>query len=183
MLSENQWNKISSYCRSKVVSLFDPAIIAVPDSKLRVETNMPHKGFYIGVVDPEGKELSRSGFLKESQNIFDSADIAVQQTFNDLKLTGITISNVQTSTFFFTLVTDVIYMPDPMQWQEDSDGVYFMWGQDYRGLYLPYQIKRLGVSKVEVMDRLCTWEAGVCSNLWRLPCGLVWRLPCHTRSS
>lgn len=183
MLSDTQCNKLASYARTKIISLLDASTPAVSDSSIRAELNAAHKGFYIGVVDAEGEEIVRSGFLKGSQNVFDSVDMASQQAADSLRTAGVTISKVHTSTFFFTLVNDVTYMQDPMSWQEDSDGVYFMWGQSYRGLYLPYQIKQMSVSKVEVLDRLCAWEVGVASNLWRLPEGLVWRLSCQSFSA
>jgi hypothetical protein len=152
-------------------------------SELHASLNIAHKGFYVGMVDAEGEEACRTGFLKESQNICDSADIVVTNLHNDLKTQGISPSKIHTSSFHFTLVTDVRYISDPLSWDEEKDGVYFMWGQDYRGLYLPYQIKRMGIPKVKVLDRLCTWEAGVASNLWRLPCGLIWKIACQSHAA
>lgn len=183
MLNETQTRDLGSHCRTKVVSLLDPSVVTALDNSLRASLNMTHKGFYVGVVDAEGKELARAGFLRASPNIADSVDIVAAQMAEQLRAAGVSLSKVQTSTFFLTLVTDVTYIQDPTHWQEESDGIYFMWGQSYRGLYLPYQIKRMGASKVEVLDRLCTWEAGVASNLWRLPEGLVWRLTCQSFSA
>lgn len=183
MLSAKQWDDLTNHCRSKLASLFDPAMPFAEQSDLHAALNMPHKGFYIGAVDAEGVDVCRAGFLKEAANVCDSADVVTNNLFNDLKARNIPASKVHTSSFHFTLVTDVRYMADPLSWDEDTDGVYFMWGQDYRGLYLPYQIKRAGIPKVKVLDRLCTWEAGVASNLWRLPEGLVWRLACQSHAA
>lgn len=180
MLNDTQWNKLSNYCRSKLASLFDPATPFASEKGLRTELNSPHKGFYIGIVDASGEELVRSGFLRGSQNIHDSADIATQNAHEDLKSAGVSASKIQSGSFFFTLVTDVSYMQDPMRWSDEIDGVYFMWGQKYRSLYLPYQIKRMGVPKTEVLDRLCSLEAGVASNLWRLPEGLCFKIACQS---
>lgn len=182
MLNDSQCQKLANYCRTKVISLLDATTAAVVEGGRRSELAIPHKGFYIGVIDADGNELTRSGFLRTCHDVQSSSEIASKQTADDLRISGTAISKVHSSTFYCTIVNDVTYIQNPMHWQEDSDGVYFMWGQSYRGLYLPYQIKRMGISKVEVLDRLCTWEAGVASNLWRLPEGLVWRLGCQSFS-
>ncbi len=183
MLSAKQLENLSNHCRSKLTSLFDPAVPFAEQKNLHAELNFPHKGFYIGVVDAEGNDVCRSGFLKDAVNVCDSADAVVSNLHNDLKAKNIPVSQVHSSSFYFTVVTDVRYMSDPLSWNEETDGVYFMWGQDYRGLYLPYQIKRAGIPKVKILDRLCTWEAGVASNLWRLPEGLCWVLSCQSHSA
>lgn len=182
MLSTEQWNKLSGYCREKVISELDPSVIAM-DRISRAELNIKHKGFYIGVIDPEDNELARSGFLKSSENIKDSAEISIKQTVENIRSLGIPISKLHTSSFFFTLVSDVVYLENPLSWNEESEGIYFQWGQDFKGFYLPYQIKRMGIDKVEILDRLCSWESGVASNLWRLPEGLCWSIKCSSHQA
>ncbi len=81
-----------------------------------------------------------------------------------MKNASVPVTKVNTGTFYYTIITDVTYLPNPMQWNENTDGIYFMWGQDYRALYLPYQITKMNLSKIEVMDRLCSWNAGVPAN-------------------
>jgi hypothetical protein len=183
MLNAKQWDGLANHARTKLVSLLDPAARFVPKGELHASLNVAHKGFYIGIVDAEGEEVARVGFLKDAQNVCDSADMVVTDLCSDLKAKSVPPSKIHTSSVYFTLITDVRYLPDPLAWDEENDGVYFMWGQDYRGLYLPYQIKRMGIPKIRVLDRLCSWEAGVASNLWRLPEGLVWRLACQTHTT
>jgi len=183
MLSNKQWGTLANYCRSRLASLLDPGMPFAEQGDLHASMNILHKGFYIGAIDPEGDEICRTGFLKESQNVCDSADMVVANFHRELKAKGVSPSKVHTSSFHFTLITDVRYISDPLAWDEEKDGVYFMWGQDYRGLYLPYQIKRMGIPKVKVLDRLCTWECGVCSNLWRLSGSMCYRISCSSYSA
>lgn len=184
MLTHSQLNQLASYTRSRVVSMFDPAQMFAESDSLRKELESAHRGFFVGVVDHNGNELCRSGFLKEDQkNIRDSAEMVVKGLFSELQSQNVTVDIVRKATFHFTIVNECIYMPDPTVWNENSDGIYFMWGQRYKAMYLPYQIRRLNMSKIDIMDRLCMWEAGVASNLWRLPCGLMWRLVCQSHTS
>lgn len=184
MLTHAQLNRLATYTRSRVVTMFDPAQIAVESEDLRKEMELPHRGFFVGIVDQNNKELCRSGFLKEDQrNIKDSTDLVIKNIFSELHNQNITADVIKKSTFHFTIVTECVYMPDPTIWNENTDGIYFMWGQKYKAMYLPYQIRRLNMSKIDIMDRLCAWEAGVVSNLWRLPEGLVWRLVCQSHTA
>lgn len=181
MLSNTQWTSLANYVRTKTVSLFDPGSIFSEEAGLDSLLRYAHKGFYVGVATPEGQDLVREGFLQDGlTSLKQSSDIVVKNLVSAFKGKDANTSTISTSTFHFTVITDVQYIADPMDWKEDSDGVYFMWGQNYKGLYLPYQIKKMGASKVEVLDKLCSWEAGLVSNLWRLPEGLVWRLSCQT---
>lgn len=179
-LNDKQWGKVANYVRSSVVSQFDPGSMFTQDVDVSALSH-PHQGFYISVESSSGEHLAREGFLKENlKSIKESLDIVSRNVYSALSAKGVGLSDVQTSTFYFTLVLNHYYISDPLSWDENADGVYFMWGQDYRALYLPYQIKKMNVSKVEILDRLCCHEAGVVSNLWRLPEGLVWRLVCQT---
>lgn len=78
------------------------------------------------------------------------------------------------------LVESVDYLSDPLVWDSLVDGVYFQWG-DHRGMYLPCQVKKFGdMQKVDILDRLCSWEAHVPAGLWRHPTGLIFAV--HTKS-
>ena len=79
-----------------------------------------------------------------------------------------------------TFVHDVIYLQNPLDWDEDKNGIYFQWGQKYKGFYLPNQIKKINSEnkKIKVLDKLVCHEVGLISNLWRMPEGLVYKIVC-----
>jgi len=184
MLTGNQWSSLVNHARSKIDHYYDPASIFAEQQDLRLQLEIKHKGVYIGFDDSRGNPILREGFLKDGLlNILQTTEQVVDNVYSMLRKESIPISKVHTGTFHFTIVTDVTYLPNPTAWNENRDGVYFMWGQDYRALYLPYQIRKMNLSKIEILDRLCSWEAGVAANLWRLPEGLVWKLTCHSHSS
>lgn len=183
MLTSDQWANLLNHLRSKLDYYYDPASIFVENKDLRPNLELKHKGFYIGFEDSSGKTILREGFMRDGlQNILQSAEQVIDNVYTNLKKETIPVSKVHTGTFHLTIITDVTYIPNPTSWNEDKDGVYFMWGQDYRALYLPYEINRINLSKIEVLDRLCSWSCGVPSNLWRLPEGLVYKLICHSYS-
>lgn len=161
--------------------MYDPSSMFVEQENLKKELNIPHRGFYIGVVNSTDEEVSRVGFMQEGlTNIRDSATIVCKNLYDELVSKNVVVDRIKTSTFFFSVVWDCIYLPDPLIWNESTDGVYFMWGQRYKGLYLPYQINRMKMSKIDILDRLCSFEAKVPSSLWRLPEGLVFRVLCDS---
>ena len=177
------WEKISSYARTKLDSFFDATVMVVIDPEIE-SMFYDHKGFYIGVVDSSNNCILREGFLQDRQaNIKNSIDNVVSNLFSTCKQNNITREKLQTSTFYFYIVTDCIYLKDPLKWDENVDGIYFMWGQKFRGLYLPYQIKQLGLSKIDALDRLLSVEIGVISTLWRMPEGLVFKISCLSYES
>ncbi|KKM85086.1 hypothetical protein LCGC14_1292670, partial [marine sediment metagenome] len=51
ILNEQQWNGVMDHCRNKLYHYFDPTSHFVENTKWRDELEMPHKGFYVGVVD------------------------------------------------------------------------------------------------------------------------------------
>lgn len=183
-LSNSQWQMVATYVRNSVVAQFDPAFVNA-DPKLDALTTLkqPHQGFYIGLDTASGEKISRDGFLKEGQtSIYDSINMVIPSVVNSIKSKHLGLSDVQTGIFHFTLVINHHYLKDPLGWDENSDGVYFMWGQDYRGLFLPYEIKKMKVSKVEILDRLCA-SVNLISNLWQLPEGMIWKLVCSSHDS
>lgn len=183
MLNRDQLNQLASYIRSSLIAKFDPAaIFAEPEGQLSLQS--PHKGFYVGIVDSSDNEMVRSGFLQEDlTNVKDSANIVIQNLYEELKQKNAGAAELKTATFHFCIISECAYMSDPLAWNENADGIYFMWGQKYKGLYLPYQIRRMNIAKIDLMDRLCSWEAGVASNLWRLQEGLCWRLACQSHTA
>ena len=179
MLDDALYARIGNYCRFKLDSLFDPGLMFTEDTQFETDCQYDHKGLYVGVVDSSGNSILREGFLQDSQfNIKNSLDIIIKNLFNSAKQNNISREKLQTSTFHYSIINDCIYKADPLNWDENSDGVYFMWGQRFRAMYLPYEIKKLGLSKVDVLDRLCSFEAKVPSSLWRSPEGLIYQIKC-----
>ena len=174
MASTETMNELYTYCKARLAQKFDPS--------LPVSINIPsfdesHKGLYLGLLSSSNKDLASSGFLQDNQsNVNLSLDRVIESFFAELRGKGISYNQIETGTLFLYLVKEVEYLPRPTEWDENKDGVYFMWGQEFRGLYLPYQIKQLACSKMEVLDRLLSWNIGIISNLWKLPEGLCFAL-------
>lgn len=184
MLTNQHLTKLANYVRSKIITTYDPATLFVEDPNLREQLKSPHKGLYVGVTSSTNEPMAREGFLKEGQtSVLDSADMVVSSLQSTFKKNDITIDKINTAIFHFSVVSDCVYMPDPTVWDDNNDGIYFMWGQKYPGLYLPYQIKSMNLPKFEIMDRLCSWECGIVSSAWKLPCGLVWKLICQSHAA
>jgi len=183
MLTQKQWQDVSNYSKSKLISLFDPTIIFAEKKDLRTSMQMEYKGLYIYVEDSDGKKLSNKGFLQETaDNVLNGIDTVIQNIFADLQSNNIPASKVKSGTCYFDLITSVDYMSDPLQWDEKKDGVYFMWGQEYFSIFLSHQIQKMGLSKIGILDRLCV-SARLPSNLWKYPEGLCYKLVCSSYSS
>ena len=177
MIADKVWENLLSYVRHKIESSIDPTLVFVEPEGLKDSLNLPHKGFYIGIMNSSSEDILREGYLKEGlHNVFESTHTTIGNICKQLKNENIAVSQIQTGKIFLTVVSDVIYIQNPTHWDENKDGVYFQWGQNYKALYLPYQIKHMDLSKIEIMDRLCGWEAGLASNLWRKSSGLVFRM-------
>ncbi len=180
-MDKNLWDKFAHCVKTKLLGCYVPTAPLVED--LKSELNFNHCGFYIGIVDSKNQEMLREGFLEEGlTNLQDSSDAVIQKAYEHLRTNNIPKERVQTGVLNITVITSCTYIPDPTDWDENSDGIYLQWGQDYRGLYLPYQIKRMNIPKIDIMDRLCCWECKLASNLWRDPCGLCFRLTSHSHS-
>ena len=180
-ISDKIWQRLAPFLKEQLLSKFDPTMIVPSTGDLNDKLQIDHKGFYLGLLDSSGNKLIRSGFLQEgSISIIDSSLKVVGAAFDDLKAKGISHKAVQTSSFHFTVVWDVVFNNNGLAWNENEDGVYFSWGNRYQGLLLPYEIQRMNVTKVEIMNRLCNLQACVPANLWRLPEGLVSRLVCDS---
>lgn len=183
MLTHDQSVQLITVVKELLASLYDSASPVAENPSLRSQLEMPHKGFFVGLVSGSGQDLGKSGFMKDDlSNIRNSADNATRSLFNELKSKNVTLEQIKSATFHICIVQDCVYLPDPLNWNESTDGIYFMWGQKYRGMYLPYEIRRMGMSKIDILDRLCSHECSVASSLWRLPEGLVFRLACFSHS-
>ncbi|KKL05565.1 hypothetical protein LCGC14_2604730, partial [marine sediment metagenome] len=101
------------------------------------------------------------------------ADDVVKNVADKIKSEKISPSKIKTSVFHLNIITDVIYLHDPLQW-ENKDGMYFQWS-DFRSFYLPYEIAKMSIPKIEILDKLAA-SSGLASSLWKKPEGLVYRL-------
>lgn len=165
---------LHSYCKERLLQKFDPSL---PLTVTLPNLNELHKGCYLGLVSSSNKDVAYSGFLQDKQSdVNKTLDKTIESFFSELRGKNITPNSLETGTLYLYLVRDVVYIPKPMDWDENKDGLYFMWGQEFRGLYLPYQIKLMSCSKVEVLDRLCSHLIGIPSSMWRLPEGLLFRI-------
>jgi hypothetical protein len=181
----NNLPELLSHVRSKIDHFYDATNMFSVDLDL-IESlkDVDYKGFYIGIVDLDKESVAKEGFLTEARkDIIAGAEPVISQIFDKLKSSGVSYSQYSSYSVHVTVVLDVIYMPDPMMWDENKDGLYFQWGQRYKGMYLPYEIQQFDLPKSSILDRLCSWEAGIAGNLWRNPAGLCWKLVCSTISS
>jgi len=177
MIADGLWHQISEYTKNQILSHYGSS---APQPDIKEQLNIPHVGLYIGMENSSGDEIALRGILHESlRNVIDSVDTIVKSLYEDCQKKNIDQSEIQTSILNFSFITHCTYIKNPLSWDENKDGVYFQWGQQYRGMYLPHQIKKMNSTKLEVLDKLCSWEAGVASSLWRFPEGLVWKLSCE----
>ena len=180
-LSADIWKQFAEYLKSQLLTKFEPGTLGASDEGLHVKLEHKHRGFYVGIMNSSGEHLTRVGFLEQNNpSILDSGNKVIEGLHADLKAKGIVSSVLMTSSFSCTVIWDMAFNNNGLAWDENEDGVYFTWGDKYKGMYLPYEIHAMGVPKTEIMNRLCSWEAGVPSNLWRLPEGLVHRLICDS---
>lgn len=172
---------ILNYVRSKLTHLFDPTNIFREEGNLRKSCNLPHKGCYIGIIDAADNDILREGFMEpKNDNILDSVDICIENVFRKLKTLNFLLPQLTIASVIISIVEDCIYLPDPLQWDINNDGIWFQWGDKYRGLYLPYQIRRMNLRKVEILDRLVGYECQLACSCWRLPEGLCFGLRTKT---
>jgi hypothetical protein len=73
------------------------------------------------------------------------------------------------------------YIDDPLNWNEQSDGIGMQWGQKYRGFFLPDEVQKIKkenpkITKIDIMNKLCGHMLGLPCHLWRLPEGMCYRL-------
>lgn len=178
-----QWPDINQYMRESVLSLFGPHIVPA-----KIEANeafkVSHHGIYLGVVNRSGNPVARLGFM---DNVYDDILPNLTKLRDELidfvKTNNWTAHDFVTSSLHYCIVMSVVFMENPLTWNEQADGIYFQWGESYRGFYLPYEIQRMSITKTEIMNHLCSLEAHVPSNLWRLPEGLCFKLICDSYSA
>jgi len=180
-LSKDIWNSFATLLKSQLLAKFNPAALVPSDSVLASKLQLPHKGFYGTVLDSANEEIATAGFLEDGQNdLIGSSHKVIEALYIELQTKGISEQRVLTGSFNFTVVWDALFINNGIDWNENEDGVTFEWGNKYKGMYLPWEIKKMTISKVEIMNRICSYRSGVPSNLWRLPEGIVHRLLCDS---
>lgn len=180
----NEPAKFITCVKDEVNRFYDASHIGIEMQDITLQYNVLHKGFYLGLLDSSDTEIARVGFLKDKQtNLVSSAALVLNDLKNILQLKNISRNQFNTCKIYCVAIQDCVYIADPLNWDVKTNGILFKWGQKYQGLYLPYQIARMKAHKIEIMDRLCSLECGLISNLWKLPEGLVYRLICSTIES
>lgn len=177
----NNSKSVLNYARTKLLHDLDPATLFVEEKGLREACSLPHKGLYVSVVSSDGHEVVREGFItSKADNILDSLEKCLCLISSNLKSRNFSIAQFVVAQVILTIVENCSYIADPLMWDVNTDGVYFQWGDRYKGLYLPHQVKQFNLPKTAILDRLVGWETGLAANLWRLECGLVYKLTCTT---
>jgi hypothetical protein len=177
------WKKLSLLLKARLLSKYDPGTLVPEDEGIKQKLEIPHHGVYITVYDSRGKSLSRAGFLKDgSTNVLDSAMSSLNGVYTELESKGIPHKKLLTSSYNFAVIWDLLFIENSLAWDVNEDGIYFSWGDRYKGMYLPHDIKQMSVTRAEILNRLCSWEIGLPSNLWRLPEGLSYRMLCDSHS-
>lgn len=181
-LTPELWKKLAIYVKSVLFSKRDPSTLVPELTKLDLEDlHRKHRGFYIGLQDSSQKDTALVGFMDEGlDNLGDSVKKVVDALDSEINAKQISISSMQTSVFYFTIINNIEFINNGLAWNENEDGIYFNWGDKYKGMYLPYQIKNMNIKKTEIMNRLVSYEAKIPSNLWRLPEGMTWKLVCDS---
>ena len=180
-IAEDIWVRLANLLKSRLLSKYDPGTLSPDDGELGSKLEFHHHGFYISVYDSSKNKMARTGFLQEGcTNILHSAIQALDGLHSELKSKGVPSKKLLTSSYNFVAVWDLIFIENPLLWDENLDGVYLNWGDRYKGMYLPYEISQMSVTKPETMNRLCSWEIGIPSNLWRLPEGMTYKILCDS---
>ena len=183
LIPADVFQNLANYCRNYIINAYNPTSSLAEPSGLRTSLMTKHKGLYVGIFSPKDEEICSEGILKEDlTDILDTGNLVCRKIFDALRAKNITESVFKTCQCNFALVKDIIYIMDSLDWNQAIDGIYMQWGQKYKGIYLPYQIKRMKVTKNVVMDRLCSWQCGIVSSCWKMPEGLTYKVVCDSLS-
>lgn len=182
-IAEEIWLRLATLLKARLLSKYDPGTLVPSDEGISSKLEFQHRGFYISVYDSKRDQIARTGFLQEDcTNILHSAMQALEGLYSELKAKGISPKTLLTSSYNFVAVWDLIFMENPLAWDANVDGVYFSWGDKYKGMYLPSEIKQMSVTKSEILNRLCSWRMEIPSNLWRLPEMMTYKILCDSYS-
>lgn len=134
------------------------------------EISEEHKGAYITYLDGNNV-VYENGILKESSNLLSSTFKSLCENVGQIK---------ENHKLVFYVVKDVIYLKDKTDWDMSKDGVFFQWGNRFRGVLLPHETQSVSGNKIKMLDRLCSHKIGVPSSLWAYPEALVYRIVMDT---
>ena len=176
-IAEDSWLHLATLLKSRLLAKYDPGALIPDDGEIASRLEFQHRGFYISVYDSGGGKIARTGFFREGcTNVLHSAMQALAGLHSELEAKGISSKALPTSSYNFAAVWDLIFIENPLAWDVNVDGIYLTWGDKYKGLYLPCEIKRMSVTKPVILDRLCSFKLGIPANLWRLPECLSYRI-------
>lgn len=182
-IADNTWARLASLLKNRLLAKYDPGILPPDVSEISSKLSVRHQGCYISVYDSQNSKIVRAGFLKEGgQNILESATQVLEALHIELEAKGVSHKKLPSSSYNFVVVWDLVFIENPLAWDMNTDGIYLNWGDRYKGLYLPYEIKQMPITKAEVLNRLCSFQLGIPSNLWRLPEGMTYKILCDSYS-
>lgn len=181
-ITDSVWSRLASSLKSQLLMKYDSGVLPSDISDLNSKLAIQHQGCYISIYDSQKIKIARSGFLRQGENVLDSLMQVTDALHAELEAKGISHKKIPSSSFNFAVVWDLLFIENSLAWDANTDGVYLNWGEKYKGFYLPYEIKQMPVTKAEVLNRLCSWELGLASNLWRLPEGMTYRMLCDSYS-
>lgn len=176
-IPETKWTQLANLLKARLLAKYEPETLVPEAGDISSVLDIPHRGFYISVYGSGNDKLARVGFLQKGcSNVLDSAMKALQGMHTELEAKGISNKKLLTSSYNFAAIWDLVFIENALTWDANVDGIYFSWGDRYKGMYLPYEIGQMATTKPEILNRVCSWEAGVPSNLWRLPEGMVFKI-------
>lgn len=182
-IAEDTWARLAILLKTRLLSKYDPGALTPDDGDISSKLEFQHRGFYISVYDSKKDKIARTGFLREGcTNVLHSAMQALDGLYSELEAKGVSSKKLPSSSYNFVVVWDLIFIGNPLTWDENLDGIYLNWGDRYKGMYLPCEIKQMSVTKPETLNRLCSWEMGIPSNLWRLPECMCRKILCDSYS-
>lgn len=180
-ISQDIWLNLATLLKSKLLAKYDPGVLTPDPGKMGSKLEIQHRGFYITIYDSKNNKIACTGFLREGcTNVLDSAMQALEGIYSELQATGISHKKLPTSSYNFVAVWDMVFLENSLAWDANTDGIYLNWGERYKGMYLPSEIKQMSITKAEVLNRLCSWKLGIPSNLWRLPEGMTYKILCDS---
>ena len=182
-IADNVWTRLASLLKARLLAKYDPGILSPDASGLESKLEIQHQGCYISVYDSKNDKMARACFLTQGcQNILESTMQVLNALHTELEAKGVSHKKLSSSSYNFAVVWDLFFIENSLAWDANTDGIYLNWGDKYKGLYLPYEIRKMSVTKAEVLNRLCSWELGIPSNLWRLPEGMTYKISCDSYS-
>lgn len=127
----------------------------------------PHKGVFIVWLNGRDVVCEDGELQSESKNL-------TQTVINICKNKKSTVD--VNNTLLLYIVKDVILLKNKLDWELNKDGIYFQWGDRFKGMFLPHEMAKYPGDKIRMLDRLCSHKLEIPSSLWRYPEGIVFSL-------